>query len=500
MSLMGLDVGTTGCKAVVFDGSGKVLSTHYQEYPLYFPETDRCELDPDEVWEAVQQAISRTATEVKGADPVQAIGISTLGDSVTPLDGGGNPLDRTVIGAADRRAVQQTAWIGKNLGREVIFDRTGAPLNAYCTIPKIMWFRDHKPGLYKGTKKFVGWQELVHLRLGLPPAMDYSLAGRTMLVDVHTRDWAYELFNTCDIDADLFYPLAPSNQIVGQIDSSHAEPLGLHAGVSVVAGGLDQCCCAMGAGVLESGMVALSVGTLEAITAVYETLRLETPLLDGNYGCIFHIVDGFYLSLGYVTTSGAVLRWYRNTLGLPEVQKARQQNRDPYEIMIHSTPEGPSSVYVLPYFAGTGTPWLDVNQRGTIFGLSLDTDRAEIIKGILDGICYEVRLNLETLVEAGIQVKRLRAIGGGAKSDLWMQLKADITGVPVETTRVTEAGCLGAAFLAGQGIGVYRSPHEILNIATVDTVFEPRRAISKQYEESYQTYKELRSRVKGLVI
>jgi xylulokinase len=330
--------------------------------------------------------------------------------------------------------------------------------------------------------------------------MDYSLAGRTMLTDVHTQDWPYQLFTQCRVDADLFYPLAPSDQIVGQIDSTYAEPLGLHAGVSVVAGGFDQSCCAMGAGVLESGMAALSVGTLEAITAVYDAIRLEPPLLEGNYGCIFHIVEGFYVSLGYVTTSGAVLRWYRNTLGSSEVQEANRQHRDPYDVMIGSTPDCPSSVYVLPYFAGTGTPWLDVNQRGTIFGLSLDTDRAEIIKGILDGICYEIRLNLETLAAADIQVHRLRAIGGGAKSDRWMQLKADITGVPVETTTVTEAGCLGAAFLAGQGLGIYTLPSDILDIATVNKVFEPRPGKSRQYEESYQTYKELRLRVKGLRI
>jgi xylulokinase len=135
-----------------------------------------------------------------------------------------------------------------------------------------------------------------------------------------------------------------------------------------------------------------------------------------------------------------------------------------------------------------------------MFGLSLDTDRAEIVKGILDGICYEVWVNLDTLAQAGVPVNRLRAISGGAKSDRWMQLKADITGIPVETTTVAEAGCLGSAFLAGQGIGRYTSPRDILHMATVERVFEPRPAMREQYEEAYHTYKELRERVKGLAI
>jgi len=144
--------------------------------------------------------------------------------------------------------------------------------------------------------------------------------------------------------------------------------------------------------------------------------------------------------------------------------------------------------------------WLDVSQRGSIFGLTLDTDRAEIVKGLLDGICYEVKINVESLGNAGISIHRFRAIGGGAKSDKWMQLKADITGIPVETTKVTEAGCLGAAFLAGFGTGVYSSTDDINKIVAVDRVFEPRKDISTQYKEGYKVYKELRSRVEGLQI
>jgi xylulokinase len=497
MSLMGLDIGTTGTKAVVFDESGQVLASHYREYPLYIPQKDQCELEPSEVWDAIREVISTAACHVKGSDPIQAIGISTLGDSVTPLDETGTPLYRTVVGAADRRAVKEAAWLEKKIGRKKLFKKTGAPLHAFCTIPKIIWFRENKPEVFERASKFTGWQEILHLKFDANPAMDYSLASRTMLVNMHTQEWEHGLLNTSGITTEKFFPLAWSKDIVGQIEH---EQLGLERGVKIATGGFDQCCCAMGAGVLESGTAALTVGTLEALTAIYDTCRIEQPLLEGNHGCGIHVVQGLYFSLAYVTTSGAVLRWYRDNLGIPEVTEAQKQNRDPYELILEPIPDRPSSVYILPYFTGTGTPWLDVSQRGSIFGLTLDTDRAEIVKGLLDGICYEVKINVESLGNAGISIHRFRAIGGGAKSDKWMQLKADITGIPVETTKVTEAGCLGAAFLAGLGTGVYSSTDDIKKIVAVDRVFEPRKDISTQYKEGYKVYKELRSRVEGLQI
>ncbi len=500
MSLLGIDIGTTGSKAVVFNHSGEILASCYREYPLYIPEKGQCELDPEEVWKAVQQVVLSTARKVRKKDPVQAIGISTLGDSVTPIDRNGNALARTVIGAADRRAVEQASWIEEHYGRKAAFDKTGTPLHAFCTLPKVMWFREHRPDIYEKAWKFTGWQEIFHVRLGLNAVMDYSLASHTMLMNIHTKKYIYDLLHTCSIDVEKFFPLSNSSRIAGRIDYPYSAQLGVNDGTAVGAGGFDQCCSALGAGVLEPDTAALSVGTLEAITALSNECRLEPSLLEGNYGLSFHIIDSFYIILGFVTTSGAILRWYRDTLGSQEVTTANARNLNPYDVMIESTSEKPSSVYVMPYFAGAGTPWLDAMQKGSVFGLSLDTDRNDIVKGILDCICYEVRLNLESLGEAGFNIRKLRAMGGGSKSERWMQLKADITGKPVEVTEVSEAGCLGAAFLAGQGIGVYTSPQDILEIAKVKKIFEPKQSVFKQYEDSYHHYKELRSRIKGLVL
>lgn len=500
MSIMGVDIGTTGTKAVVFDEEGSILASHYIEYPLYTPEPDQCELDPNEVWSAVKETITGSAASTATNDPVGAIGISTLGDSLTLIDRHGAALSKTVVGAADRRAVPQTAKIMERFDRASLFEQTGEPLNAVCVIPKILWFRENRPEIYEKTARFTGWQEIVHLRLGLAPSMDYSLASKTMLMDIHHRDWVRDLMEACGLSPDQFYPLSPSHTIVGTLKSRYADPLGLDPGTPVVAGGFDQCCCALGAGVLTTGKAANTIGTLEAITAISDSPRLQHTLLEGNYGCGFHVIQDSYFSLGYVTTSGGVLRWYRNTLGTEESRRAREQNLDPYETIINSTDDRPSPLYILPSFAGAGTPWLDEREKGSIFGLTLGTEKRDIVKGILDGICYEVRLNLETLAGSGITVESLRAVGGGTRSDRWMQLKADITGLPIEVTGVSEAGCLGAAFLAGLGAGLYSTPGDIDHIVKVNRVFEPRRQYRAEYDAGYEKYVELRKAVHGLVI
>ena len=505
MSLMGMDIGTTGCKAVVFSEDGRVLSSRYREYPLHIPERDRCELDPEEVWQAVLFVVGKAASEAGAGDPVKCLGISTLGDSVTFLDRKGAPVHRTIVGAADRRALAQARWIEERMSREEIFSLTGAPLHAYSVLAKILWMKEERPDIDRRVDKYTGWQEIVHLRFGLDPSFDHSLASRTMLMDVRKKDWAVPLLSLCGVPVERFYPLAPSISIVGRIGAKAAEATLLPAGTAVAAGGFDQCCCALGAGVSKTGTAALTIGTLEAITPVFDTCRLELPLLAGNHGCGLHVIEGMYFTLAYVTTSGAVLRWYRDTLGGPETAEAHapgedQRGLNPYDIIVGQTPDRPSSVFVLPYFAGAGTPWLDVRQKGSVFGLTLDTDRAELVKGILDGICYEVKLNLESFSSAGVRIEKLRAAGGGAKSDRLLQLRADVTGIPVEAAEVTEAGCLGAAFLAGLGTGTYASIDDIGEIVRIRKTFEPRPAHEKRYAEGFETYKKLRARMEGLNI
>jgi xylulokinase len=489
MSLLGLDVGTTGSKAVAFDLSGRILASRYQQYPTRFPGPGQCELDTDEVCGAVQKVISGTALEVQATDPVEAVGISTLGDSITPIDEAGVPLSGTVLGAADRRAAAQARWLEERIGRNALFSLTGAPLHAFSAVPKIMWFREHRPELFRRAAKFCGLQEIVLQRLGVSPSMDFSLAGRTMLLDIRRRMPAVGLFAEVGIEPERFFPMTQATRIAGYMREPMASRFGLSEGVPVATGGFDQSCCALGAAVTREGTAALSVGTLEAITPVFRDMRLDPHLLEGNHGCVPGLVEGFHTSLAYVTTSGAVINWFHSNFNAGNVT---------LDQLTRSVPEGPSGIFVTPYFAGSGTPWLDIKQLGSVFGLSLETGKERLYKGILEGVAYELKVNIDSFRSAGIEVKALRAIGGGSRSDVWMQLKADILGIPIERTLVTEAGCLGAAFLAGLGTRRYACPEEIEDLVSVDKLFEPRPGTCRSYEHPYGCYLRLRDLVEKI--
>lgn len=500
MSLLGLDVGTTGCKAVAFSLSGDVLARAYREYPLSYPAPGRCELDVGAAWQAVVAVVREVAGAVAEADPVAALGICSLGDAVTPVGRDGAALTPSVVGSPDRRAIEQAAWIESTLGRETVFQTTGVPVHAMCALPKIMWFKQHRPEVYERAWQFVSWQELIQLKLGLGPASDRSQACRSMALDIHTGEYAGDLLAACGVDADKLPPLVASDGVVGELDAAHAAPLGLTPGVKVVAGGFDHACAALGRGVTEPGTASLSLGTIELVTAVNDKISLSPSLLEGSHGCGFHVAPGRTISLAYTITAGAVLRWFRDTIAVPERQAAEAKGLDPYDAIIDATPDRPASVYVLPYFAGSGTPWIDPHQKGTVVGLELDTDRAEIAKGILDGLCYELRINLESLQASGFDVATLRAMGGGSKSARWMQLKADVTRTAIEVAPVHEAGCLGASILAGLGAGLIDDPAQMQAAAGEAVRYTPREAVSAAYDAPFATYCEVRERVKGLAL
>jgi len=491
MSLLGVDIGTSGCKAVAFSESGRMLFGSHQNYQLSFPMPNHCELDPSVVWASVMRVIHCVSNEVKAYDPIQAIGFSSLADSVTPVDSSGNHLANTIVGSTDRRAINEAERIKEIVGSETVFKLTGLPVHSMYAVPKIMWLKKHKPDLYSKAYKFVGWTELVQMKLGLSPIMDFSMGSRTLGMNIKTKSWDSKLIDCLGIDKEKFNPLDHSYRVVGEIDKKYAEPLALERGVVIVPGGFDQSCAALGVGVHSVDRAALSIGTCAVITAVTDTCNLSNQLLIGNHGCNAHVFEDKYISIAVLVSGGSVLRWYRDTIGELEAMRAQKLGKDPYEYIISLANDAPSKLFVVPYFAGCGTPKLNPNKKGIFFGLTLDTDRSQIVKALLEGICYELRLNIESLRQAGLDINHLRAVGGGSRSDRWMQLHADILGIPIEVTDVNEAGCRGAAFLAGYGKGIYTSQDDIIDMVKVKKIYEPRSNVSQIYDETYNNYKSL---------
>lgn len=487
MSLMGLDVGITGCKAVIFDEEGRELSRAYREYPLLTPKPGWMEIDPESVWEAVQAVISEAVAKNKG-EPVEALSVSTHGESVVPIGEKGQAL-YNFISALDTRTIPQTRWWEERAGKWRIFQITGMPLHPMYTATKVMWLREEEPEIFAHTRRFLCMHDFIFYKLGLPPVINYPLAARTMLFDVIRREWSEELFALAGLDFALFSDARPSGEAAGELPRATAENLGLPKNVLAVVGAHDQPAGALGSGVIEEGVAMDATGTVECVGVASPRPVLNEKMLSSNLPCYPHAVGDMYFALGYTSTGGALLRWYRDNFGLGEQMEAMRTGRDVYNILLEQAAEGPVGVFVLPHFAGSGTPWMDPGSKGAILGLRLGQSKGELIKGLLDGITYETKLSLDAMAEAGIPVHELRAIGGGAKSAFWLQLKADIFGLRVVAMDVSEAACLGVALLVGAAAGRFPSIEEgVRQMVRPRKTYEPDMARHERYMEKYRVF------------
>jgi xylulokinase len=499
MSLLGIDIGTTGCKAIVFRVDGTPLGQAYREYPLLHPREGWIELDPRVVWEAVRQSIREAAHRAGPGDPVRALSTSVQGESVTPVGRDGEPLANSPV-TFDGRTIPLVSHWEESPGAERVFEITGMPLHSMYTLLKIFWWRREQPQLYEHTARFLCYGDFALHQMGLTPTIDPSMAGRTMAFDVRAGCWSEELLARAGVAEEKLPVVAPSGTAVGELPAAVCDELGLPRGVIGAAGGHDQPCGALGAGITSPGLAMDATGTVECITPVFDRLLLSAAMREGNFCCYRHVAPDLYATLAFNFTGGSLLRWYRDTLGAREVDEARVAGMDVYEIMIGKAASGPARVLLLPHFTMTGTPWFDPHAKGAIVGLTLGTGVDQVLKAMLDGITYEMRLNLERLADAGVPVRELRAIGGGAKSRTWLQLKADIFGRPVSSLDVSEAACLGAAMLAGMAVGEFRSLGEATEaLVRVTATFEPRPAEAARYDEIYALYRDLYPALRDLV-
>jgi len=496
MSVLGLDIGTTGCKAVVFAEDGTILASAYQEYPLIFPRPGWAEIDSNLIWQKVKHVVGQAASATP--DPVEALSVSVFGESFLPVARDGSPLYNTIL-SFDARAQEQTDRLTEKLGRKEIFDLTGMPQHSSYTVNKVVWLREHLPEVYRQSWKFLLWEDYFFLKLGLEPRIDHSLIGRTLALNVRTRTWAEPILEAAGLEPDQFATPCPSGEIVGEVSRKAAEELGLPAGAKVVAGGHDQPACALGAGVVDPGVSTDTTGTVECMTIAMAEPVLTEAMLGANH-CVYpHVVPNRYVSLAFVYSAGSVLRWYRDQFGAKALEEAERTGRDVYDLLIERAPEGPIDLFLLPHFAGTGTPYLDSDSRGVLAGLTLKTTPEEITRAILDGVAFEMRVNLESVRSGGLRVEKFNAIGGGSRSDRWCQTKADVTGLPVEALDVSEAGCLGVAMLAGTAVGIWPSLSEAIEqLVKVRKSFVPNPPQQRLYERAFEVYRRLYPSCKDL--
>ncbi|MBN1935556.1 MAG: hypothetical protein JW934_12885 [Anaerolineae bacterium] len=493
MSLLGIDVGTTGCKAVVFAEDGWQLASAYREYNLQRPQPGWAELDAIEVWGKIKDTIRQAARQVaeSNADPVSALSVSSMGEAMVPVS-----RDRRILGPAinpnfDLRGEAYLEALGRALDNERLYRINGNTLGNPYSLTRLKWIAEHQPDLYQETSCFMFWGGLVLSMLGAEPSTDYSLANRTLLFDLDRGDWSDELLAWAGLEREKLPRAVLSGTVVGRIPPDIAADLGLPSGVLLVAGAHDQCANAVGCGAIEPGRAVYGMGTFFCITPVFERRRAPQAMIARGLNTEHHAVPGLYVTFIY-NQGGALLKWFRDTFAAVEHRQAQASRRDVYADLIAEIPPRPSSVLALPHFAPTGPPDFVAGSSGVLVGLRLDTARGDILKGLLEGVTFYLKACVDGLPETGIQIADFRAVGGGSKSAAWIQLSADILGVPFVRPAVTEAGALGAAIIAGVGSDTfdsYRSGVEAM--VKPECVFEPDPLRHRRYQERFEKYQAL---------
>ncbi|MFW6135534.1 MAG: FGGY-family carbohydrate kinase [Chloroflexota bacterium] len=489
MSLLGIDVGTTGCKSAVFSEEGELLASAYEEYDFQSPEPGWFQLDAVEVWERVKRTVREAASRAEGP-PVEALAVSSLGEAMVPVT-----ADRRVLGPSilnfDARGAAYVERLRDELPDERLYRINGNTLGNHYGLTKLMWIREHQPELYAQTDKFLLWGSFVSFMLGAEAAVDHSLANRTLLFDIDREAWSEELLAVAGLDRAKLPDLAPSGTVIGTVSDQVAEELGLPKNVSIVTGAHDQCANAVGCGVIKEGQAVYGMGTFTCITPVFGERRAPGLMLERGLNTEHHAVPGKVVSFLY-NQGGSHVKWFRDTFAAAEHRQAEAEGRDVYGELFAEIPEGPSGLVVLPHFAVTGPPDFIADSCGVMAGLRLETSRGEILKGIVEGITFSLKECVDTLPPTGIEITEYRAVGGGSKSDGWIQTCADVMGQRFVRPAVTEAGALGAAVMAGVGHGVFGSYEEgIEAMVALEQAFEPDEARSRRYQAWYQRYREL---------
>ena len=437
---LGIDVGTSSCKICIFNENGTPISFSRREYPLLFPRAGHMELSPDTVWDSVAGCVRECLSGLGGANGIAAVGVSSQGEAVMPIDVGGRALHNSIV-TFDNRCKPQAGQIEMKLGGMRSLEITGAPVHSMFSLPKIMWFRENEPRIYENAWKFMCYGDFISYRLGADPCIDYTMASRTQMFDINARAWSDEVLSACGIDKQKLSRAVKSGEVIGTVSKAAAEATGLCEGTAIASGAHDQSCCALGAGVTKPGVLMDSVGTTESLLCIGERRVAGGAMATGGIPYCVYADDDLFAYLAFLTSCGAVLKWFKDVLladetPYPEYDRAAAERKRP------------SKVRLLPYFAGSGTPHMDDMATGAFSGLTFDADRIDMYLAILEGTALESAKIVSIMRDLGIPADEIRCIGGGAKSGLWMQIKADAYGIPVTMMEASEAGVAGAAMLA----------------------------------------------------
>jgi xylulokinase len=450
--LLGLDVGTTSVKAVVYQTDGNAVVAASRPTPTHVPRPGWAYYRPDELWETVVAVVRDALADVPNPEEIASVAVASVAESGVLLDAAGAPTTDS-IAWFDTRTRPQATWLAERIGKDELFARSGLSLQPIFSLNKLLWHREHEPDAWARSVRWLMLADFIAYRLCGEAATDLSLASRTLMLDLYQKRWDEQTLAQAGIDPGLLAPLVSAGTSLGHVTARAAALTGLPKTAVVAAGGHDHVCGALGAGVTRPGQLLNSLGTAEAVF-----LPIEQPLVDlqagrQGYAQGAHVVGGGYYVFASTYTSGASIEWLRDLLGGTDGPIA-------YEDLITAAeriPAGSLGVLFLPHLRLASPPYDDPRSRGALIGLTMDTDRDAVTRAIFEGLALESRNLLEPLLTYP-QVTPPRsvvAIGGGTRNRLLMSIKASVSNLIYHVVEADEATALGAALLGGLGAGVY---------------------------------------------
>ncbi len=495
MALGGLDIGSTGCKVTVYGEDGRYLYRSYRDYPVS-RNVGEHEVRAEDIRQGVFEALRDAALH---CPQLGALGVTSFGESCVLLDEEDQPL-RPVMLYTDPRGSRECGELTERLGKEYLEQVTGTAPHSMYSLPKLMWIRKHCPQEYSRTKRILMMEDYIIYLLTGQAVIDYSLAVRSMAFDIRKLDWSREIFEAAGIDPGLFSEPVLSGSRACRILPDRAEELGLSEELLLVPTGHDQVAAAIGSGVFQTGQAVDGAGTVECITPVFSGIPADRRIYDGGYAVVPYVTPGNYVTYAFSFTGGALVSWFIENCAGAEKALARERGKSVYEILEEGMKDEPTGILVLPHFAGAATPHMDEGATGAVVGLKVSHSTVDLYRAMMEGVVYEMMLNMEYLRAAGICPGKLRATGGGAASRVWMQMKADMLNVPVVSLGSAEAGAAGCAMTAGVAAGVFAGLEEAASALIMEKeIYLPRPAMHEAYEAHYRRYRKLYEAVRPLM-
>lgn len=496
--LLGIDIGTSACKAALFDRKGQVLAAANGEYPVYYPEEGWAEQNPEEWWSAVCEAVRQVIRKAGiQSEEIAGVGIDGQSWSAIAIDKGGKVLTNTPIWM-DTRAQSICDRLNEEIGEDEIFRIAGNSLQPSYTTAKIVWYKENLPEVYSKIYKILQSNSYIAFKLTGQISQDLSQGYGLHCFNMRTGQWDEEMCRKMGIPRDFLPEIVPSDRIIGTVTKKAAEESGLAEGTPVAAGGLDAACGTLGAGVIHPGETQEQGGQAGGMSICIEKYQADPRLILG-----FHVIPGKWLLQGGTTGGGGVMRWFEREFADYERLMREQtgiSSLDQLNEIAEKVKPGCDGLVFLPYMAGERSPIWNPYAKGVFYGLDFSKTKGHMVRACMEGVAFSLRHNLETAEEAGAKAEILRAMGGSANSLLWTQIKSDVTGKTMAVPASDTATTLGAALLAGVGTGFYKDYEEaVAETVKVTRKHQPDPEKKAVYDKNYETYLELYRSLSGLM-